>query len=203
MASPSHSKANDTGWFPHRIYIWWWCRRAFDPHADLIPWNNSYERSSRQAAEDCSGIVGIVVGGDGLGWVRSSGFDPGSWSAVMGWVRMSRFEPEKPAAAAWTLEHSPGFHSLPSRPGSSSGSQRGGPFAPSTSTTFCGYPSYPNFMAYTESSLAKARSQSAPRQRMQLKLANVLRDTDTISEKGWSSRPSLSSKAYPGSSRLG
>nr|GLL38954.1 protein IQ-DOMAIN 14-like [Ipomoea trifida] len=113
-------------------------------------------------------------------------------------------EPEKPAAAAWTLEHSPGFHSLPSRPGSSSGSQRGGPFAPSTSTTLCGYPSYPNFMAYTESSLAKARSQSAPRQRMQLKLANVLRDTDTISEKGWSSRPSLSSnKAYPGSSRLG
>ncbi|XP_019195318.1 PREDICTED: protein IQ-DOMAIN 14-like [Ipomoea nil] len=110
-------------------------------------------------------------------------------------------EPKKPAAS-WTLEHSP-------RPGSSTGSQRRGPFAPTTSqfpcTTFYGYPSYPNFMAYTESSLAKARSQSAPRQRMQMKLANILRDTDTISEKGWSSssRPSLSSKAYPGSSRLG
>lgn len=131
---------------------------------------------------------------------------PSLSSAEVPSLRSIIFPQEVDKAAPWTVEHSPGFHSLPSRPGSSSGSQRG-PFAPSTSqfpcSMFYGYSSHPNFMAYTESSLAKVRSQSAPRQRMQMKLANGLRDTDTISEKGWSSRASVSSKAYPGSSRLG
>ncbi|CAL1405021.1 unnamed protein product [Linum trigynum] len=54
-----------------------------------------------------------------------------------------------------------------SRPGSSG--RKGGPFTPTRSESawgyFNGYTSYPNYMANTESSIARLRSQSAPRQR--------------------------------------
>lgn len=60
---------------------------------------------------------------------------------------------------------SPQFYSAASRPGRS----RRGPFTPAKSecsrSLFYGYTAYPNYMANTESSIAKLRSRSAPRQR--------------------------------------
>ncbi|PKI35796.1 hypothetical protein CRG98_043831 [Punica granatum] len=67
-----------------------------------------------------------------------------------------------------SAENSPQVVSGLSRPGS----RRGGPFTPARSECswgfVSGYSGYPNYMANTESSLAKVRSQSAPRQRLEL-----------------------------------
>ncbi|XVF50782.1 hypothetical protein PTKIN_Ptkin04bG0131000 [Pterospermum kingtungense] len=66
-------------------------------------------------------------------------------------------------------DNSPQVLSASSKPGSSA---RRSPFTPSRSECswgyFSGYSGHPNFMANTESSRAKYRSQSAPRQRLEL-----------------------------------
>lgn len=65
-------------------------------------------------------------------------------------------------------ETSPQVHSSSSRNGNHSA--RRSPFTPTRSECswgYFGYPGHPNYMAYTESSRAKFRSQSAPRQRLE------------------------------------
>ncbi|XAR66220.1 hypothetical protein NMG60_11012370 [Bertholletia excelsa] len=105
-------------------------------------------------------------------------------------------------AAVWTGGNSPQVYSASSRPGSSS--SRRGPITPARSecsrSFFGEYMGYPNYMANTESSRAKVRPHSAPRQRMPVdKLGPTKRyaqgfwDSDAISERGLalhtSSRP--------------
>uniref|UniRef100_A0A5B7A203 Putative IQ-domain 24 n=1 Tax=Davidia involucrata TaxID=16924 RepID=A0A5B7A203_DAVIN len=82
--------------------------------------------------------------------------------------RSPKFPTEAEEAVVWTAENSPQVYSAASsRPGSSA---RRGPFTPARSecsrSFFSEYSSHPNYMANTESSCAKVRSQSAPRQRM-------------------------------------
>ena len=113
---------------------------------------------------------------------------------------------------------SPQFFSASSRPGSS----RRGPFTPSKSecsrSLFGGYSDYPNYMANTESFRAKARSQSAPKQRPQYDKSSSLRKASaaqayltgpcapTAAAAQQRSAASLhakfTNKAYPGSGRL-
>ena len=113
---------------------------------------------------------------------------------------------------------SPQFFSASSRPGSS----RRGPFTPSKSecsrSLFGGYSDYPNYMANTESFRAKARSQSAPKQRPQYDKSSSLRKASaaqayltgpcapTAAAAQQRSVASLhakfTNKAYPGSGRL-
>ncbi|XP_019192145.1 PREDICTED: protein IQ-DOMAIN 14-like isoform X2 [Ipomoea nil] len=113
-----------------------------------------------------------------------------------------KFGKEMDQEGKWMVEHSPGIRSSSSKPGSSSRSQRG-PFTPNRSEcTRSLFSDFPNYMANTESSSAKVRSHSAPRQRMQLKWINGLYDTDTNSEKSWSLRGSFRGKAYTGSGRI-
>lgn len=91
----------------------------------------------------------------------------------------------------WAAEYSPRVHSASSRPGCSS---RRGPFTPTRSecsrSLFGDYLAHPSYMANTESSLAKVRSQSAPRQRTQgekftgRKYIPGLWDVESSSEKG-------------------
>ncbi|KAF3433021.1 hypothetical protein FNV43_RR24123 [Rhamnella rubrinervis] len=73
----------------------------------------------------------------------------------------------KDEAALRTADNSPQVFSASSRPGSA----RKGPFTPARSEcswgVFSAYSGYPNYMANTESSRAKVRSQSAPRQRLE------------------------------------
>ncbi|GMP24389.1 hypothetical protein CsSME_00001670 [Camellia sinensis var. sinensis] len=106
---------------------------------------------------------------------------------------------------AWTSENS-----ASSRPGSSG---RRGSFSPARSkfsrSFFDEYLGYPNYMATTESSLAKIRSQSAPRQRLQVedrgsttRFARGFWDVDTISERGSALHSNLRTKAYPDCGRL-
>ncbi|KAJ8752786.1 hypothetical protein K2173_008521 [Erythroxylum novogranatense] len=97
-----------------------------------------------------------------------------------------------------------------SRPGSS---QRRSPFTPTKSEHmlgyFNGYSSYPNYMANTESSRAKVRSQSAPRQRLEFekycsdaRSVRGFRDADAYSESSFVRKTESSSRVYPDSGRL-
>jgi len=119
-----------------------------------------------------------------------------------------KFSTEVDQGPSWARENSPQKYSASSRQGSSG---RRGPFTPTRSecskSLFGDYMGYPNYMANTESSWAKVRSQSAPRQRiMQLeKPASLMRfvrgywDGDSLSERGLDLCEDFSTKAYPGS----
>ncbi|KAM7499624.1 hypothetical protein LguiA_024038 [Lonicera macranthoides] len=103
-------------------------------------------------------------------------------------------------------ENSPQVHSVSSRPGSSN---RRGPFTPARSecsrSLFGEYLSYPNYMANTESSRAKFRSQSAPRQRMEFEKPGSTKmfvrgfwDVDTSnSDKGSTLHANFRSRGHP------
>lgn len=105
-------------------------------------------------------------------------------------VISSKFPPEGDQVAAWTVDNSPMVHSASSRPNTN----LRGPFTPARSecsrSMFGDYLGHPSYMANTESSRAKVRSHSAPKQRVQFeelglnaKFARDLWDSDTISEK--------------------
>ncbi|XP_040379094.1 protein IQ-DOMAIN 1 [Oryza brachyantha] len=108
---------------------------------------------------------------------------------------------------------SPQFFSATSRPGSS----RSRAFTPTKSecsrSLFGGYSDYPNYMANTESFRAKARSQSAPKQRPQYEKSSSLRKASAHAFGPGSCAPAaqrttaslhtkFTNKAYPGSGRL-
>ncbi|XP_048127468.1 protein IQ-DOMAIN 23-like isoform X2 [Rhodamnia argentea] len=110
-----------------------------------------------------------------------------------------------------SADNSPQVNALSSRPGSSSA--RRGPFTPTRSEWswgfFSGYSCHPNYMANTESSRAKVRSQSAPRQRLEFdKYGSTKRslqaswDAGTASERNYPLYADLRSKAYAVSNRL-
>ncbi|XP_057798562.1 protein IQ-DOMAIN 24-like [Salvia miltiorrhiza] len=86
--------------------------------------------------------------------------------------------------AVWTAESSP-------RPNTN----LRGMFTPTRSE--CDYLTHPNYMANTESSRAKLRSQSVPKQRMQLDERSW--ESDAISEKGCAVRPSRANVNRQGS----
>lgn len=116
-----------------------------------------------------------------------------------------------PADTAAELYESPQFFSATSRPGSS---KRGAFFTPTKSecarSLFGGYSDYPNYMSNTESFRAKARSQSAPKQRPLYEKSGSLRKASAHAfapgAAGQRSSSSLhakfTNKAYPGSGRL-
>jgi hypothetical protein len=110
------------------------------------------------------------------------------------------------------LYDSPQFFSATSRPGSSK--RGGGVFTPSNKSEcarslFGGYSDYPNYMANTESFRAKARSQSAPKQRpAQYEKSGSLRKASAHAfapgpgTAASSLHARFTNKAYPGSGRL-
>lgn len=120
-----------------------------------------------------------------------------------------KFAEDVDESAFCTADNSPAFCSASSRGGSS----KRGAFTPTKSdgTRSClsGYSDHPNYMSYTESSKAKVRSLSAPRQRPQYERSS---STKRYSVHGYvDSRPTqrvstlpanFTSKAYPGSGRL-
>lgn len=112
----------------------------------------------------------------------------------------------------WADANSPGVCSTSSRPGT--GGSRRGPFTPTKSecsrSFVSSYTDHPNYMAFTESSRAKVRSQSAPKQRMEFEKSGTTKrfvrgywDEDTSSERGWPLRGNFGSLAYSGSGRSG
>ncbi|GLT40470.1 hypothetical protein SLA2020_146070 [Shorea laevis] len=109
-----------------------------------------------------------------------------------------------------TAENSPQFYSASSRGG---GSSRRSPFTPTKSdgskSYLSGYSDHPNYMAYTESSRAKARSLSAPKQRPQYERSSSTRRHSVfgfgeprLNTQRSSLHANFVSKAYPGSGRL-
>jgi hypothetical protein len=110
----------------------------------------------------------------------------------------------KDEAAVRTAENSPQVYSATSRPGSSAGR---GPFTPTRSECtwgfFSGYSGYPNYMSNTESSRAKVRSQSAPRQRPEFEnFGSIRRSVQGVWDAGINSDRGSSQQAYPASTRL-
>ncbi|OMO97921.1 IQ motif, EF-hand binding site [Corchorus olitorius] len=116
----------------------------------------------------------------------------------------------KDEAGLRTAENSPQVHSASSRPGSSA---RRSPFTPARSECswgyLSGYSGHPNYMANTESSRAKYRSQSAPRQRLEFdKYGSTRRtfqglwDSGTNSERDFPQNADFRYRAHPESGRL-
>jgi len=112
-------------------------------------------------------------------------------------------------------ENSPRTLSASSRNG---GSKRS-PFTPSKSdgskSHGSGYsePEYPSYMAYTESSMAKVRSASAPKQRPQYERSSSSSNRYSVHDHGFGDskfatqrlaalHANFTNKAYPGSARL-
>ncbi|CAK9136800.1 unnamed protein product [Ilex paraguariensis] len=139
--------------------------------------------------------------------------NPARPSGEMSSLRSLKFPLEIDQAAVGNAENSPQVHSALSRPGSSS---RRGPFTPRSECSrslFGDYLSHPNYMAYTESSRAKVRSHSAPRQRMQFektgstkRFVHGFSDADTNSDRGSTLHANFRNKDSPGSghfNRLG
>ncbi|GFQ01349.1 hypothetical protein PHJA_002278800 [Phtheirospermum japonicum] len=112
-------------------------------------------------------------------------------------------------SAFCTADNSPTFYSASSRGGSS----RKGPFTPTKSdgsrSCFSNYSDHPNYMAFTESSKAKVRSLSAPKQRPFERSSSTKRysihgygDSRATNQRVSSLQANFTSKAYPGSGRL-
>ncbi|KAK3447238.1 hypothetical protein EUGRSUZ_A02807 [Eucalyptus grandis] len=110
-----------------------------------------------------------------------------------------------------SADNSPQVNSLSSRPRSSSA--RRGPFTPTRSECswgfFNGYSGHPNYMANTESSRAKVRSQSAPRQRLEFDRYGMAKrslqaswDAGATSERNYPLYADLRSKGKTVSNRL-
>ncbi|XVF09820.1 hypothetical protein REPUB_Repub07fG0129300 [Reevesia pubescens] len=109
-----------------------------------------------------------------------------------------------------TADNSPQVLSASSRPGSSATRS---PFTPTRSECswgyLSGYSGHPNYMAYTESSLAKYRSQSAPRQRLEFdKYGSTRRtflglwDSGTNSERDYPQHVDFRYRTHPASDRI-
>lgn len=110
-----------------------------------------------------------------------------------------------------SADNSPQVNSLSSRPRSSSA--RRGPFTPTRSESswgfFNGYSGHPNYMTNTESSRAKVRSQSAPRQRLEFDRYGMAKrslqaswDAGATSERNYPLYADLRSKGKTVSNRL-
>ncbi|KAK6947736.1 protein of unknown function DUF4005 [Dillenia turbinata] len=109
-----------------------------------------------------------------------------------------------------TADNSPQYYSASSRAASS----KGGPFTPAksdgTRSILSSYSDYPNYMANTESSRAKVRSLSAPKQRPQFEKSGSTKryslygygDSRSRSQKVSSLHTNFTNKAYPGSGHL-
>ncbi|RWR87612.1 protein IQ-DOMAIN 1-like protein [Cinnamomum micranthum f. kanehirae] len=142
--------------------------------------------------------------------------NPSPSSVEMQSLSPLRFPAEVDDMAFCTADNSPQFLSASSRPGSA----KRGPFTPAKSdysgSLLSRYSDYPNYMANTESSRAKVRSQSAPRQRPEFEKSNstkrfsvhgfgdgrVSTGIAQLAQKSSSLHAKFASKAYPGSGRL-
>ncbi|KAG6657096.1 hypothetical protein CIPAW_04G066600 [Carya illinoinensis] len=125
-------------------------------------------------------------------------------------MSLSSLKIGKDGATIRTAENSPQVYSASSRPGHNA---RRGPFTPTRSECawgfFSGYSGHPNYMANTESSRAKVRSQSAPRQRLEFENFGSTRssvqgfwDAGSNSDRAFSHQTDYRNKTYPDSSRL-
>lgn len=109
-----------------------------------------------------------------------------------------------------TANSSPQFYSTSSRGGNSKRS----PFTPTRSdgskSYLSGYSDYPSYMACTESSKAKLRSLSAPKQRPQYERSGSAKrysihgfgESKSSAQRASALHANFASKAYPGSGRL-
>lgn len=121
-----------------------------------------------------------------------------------------KFSNEDEVGSFCTAENSPQYFSASSRGGSS----RRSPFTPSKSygsqSCLSGYSDHPNYMAYTESSRAKVRSLSAPKQRPQYERSSSARrnlvhgfvESKSNMQRFSTLHSNFTNKAYPGSGRL-
>lgn len=99
---------------------------------------------------------------------------------------------------------SPQYYSSSSRRGSATK----GPFTPSngegSQSLFSGFADFPNYMANTQSSTAKLRSHSAPKQRPEYEKSGSLKRSSgaVAAQRSSSLHAKFTNKAYPGSGRL-
>ncbi|XP_039050840.1 protein IQ-DOMAIN 14-like isoform X2 [Hibiscus syriacus] len=109
---------------------------------------------------------------------KASNLIPNISSAEVFSLNSMKYPGGKDEAVLRTAANSPQVHSASSRPGSSA---RRSPFTPTRSEfswgCLSGYSGHPNYMVNTESSRAKYRSRSAPRQRLEFEKYGSTRRT--------------------------
>ncbi|KAL4188212.1 hypothetical protein AMTRI_Chr09g22790 [Amborella trichopoda] len=211
-SKPSSGDIGQDGMHPG----WMWLDRWMDggrsiDHAPSTETARSARTAKTTHDDDHSDkILEIDPGKPGLSPSKDSTTAQLSISSASPSVRMPLHSPLSPLRVRYeeedciygTAENSPQLYSASS---SIHGLKRG-PFAPAKSEGsgvgqgyFDGYYwNFPNYMANTESSRAKARSQSAPRQRPECEKVGSLQK----SEHGDGCKARFTSKAYPGSGRL-
>lgn len=143
--------------------------------------------------------------------IKGSNLNPSQASMDVLSLSSLKYSIAKDEAAFRTAENSPQSFSASSRPGSSA--RRGHHFTPARSECswglFNGYAGYPNYMTNTESSRAKVRSQSAPRQRLEFEKYGLTKksvpdfwDAGTGSDASFSQDTDFRAKASFSSTRL-
>jgi hypothetical protein len=122
-----------------------------------------------------------------------------------------KFSQEVEEDAFCTANNSPQFYSATSSRG---GNSKRSPFTPSKSdgsrSYLSGYSDYPNYMACTQSSKAKLRSLSAPKQRPHYERSSSANrysvhgsgESRSNAQRSSALQSNFASKAYPGSGRL-
>ncbi|CAN6709610.1 unnamed protein product [Malus baccata var. baccata] len=142
---------------------------------------------------------------------KGSNLNPSQASIDAVSMRYLKYPLATDEAAFRTAPNSPQAFSASCRPGSSG--RRGHHFTPARSECswgfFNGYASHPNYMANTESSRAKVRSQSAPRQRLEFEKYGLTKksvpefwNAGTHSDTSFAEDGDLRNKSFSSSSRL-
>ncbi|KAF8380308.1 hypothetical protein HHK36_027790 [Tetracentron sinense] len=178
------------------------------PHFNSKP-RNAFQSSQHVMGLDRNTLSFTTMNSPSKDSTTAQHSDSSTSSGEVQSLRPLKFPREIDDTTFFTADNSPQFSAL-SRPGSA----KRGPFTPTKSdcsrSILSGYSDHPSYMGNTESSRAKVRSQSAPKQRLVFEKSSSTRrytvqgfgDARSSAERVSALHANFISKAYPGSGRL-
>lgn len=182
---------------------------TWKPHLDSQRSTRSFQLPRHVFASDCHNQSFMTLDSPSKRSMKASNLIPNLSSSDIPPLSSLKCSSGKDEATLRTADNSPQVFSASSRPGSA----RRGTFTPARSEcswgVFSAYSGYPNYMANTESSRAKVRSQSAPRQRLEFEKYGSTKgsvqgfwDAGTHLDRGLVQDPDLWNYTYSSSSHF-